>query len=638
MLQLLLLLLLLLSISLDVSHLIAEAAAAAKPPVSFSFNFSDPSTYSLDDLLFEGDAAKPKDGLVDLTSGRSCYPYCPAGRMSYAHPVQLYDDTTGGEKVVVASFSTRFTFTIRPIDDGIRGDGLAFFLASYPSKLPANSFGGNLGLINNGTTTAFGSDRFIAVEFDTYNNTFDPKSINHIGIDINSVVSSLNTTLLPNFSLNGTMTAHIEFNGITQMLVASLWLAGRPWSAAPDYQVSLRLPDPITSLLLPQVAVGFTGATADLKELNQIMLWSFNSTLTLVNQDRRNKALLFGGPIIGGAVALALVLWFLISCLMQKRVRNTFGKGTGGARRFEYDDLAIATGNFSDDRKLGEGAFGVVYSGFLKRLEREVAVKKIVRESSQEHKDFFAEVSTISEAKHKNLVKFFGWCCRGHSWNILRFMYKIAKDIGSGLLYLHHECYPYIIHRDIKPGNVLLDDDFNAKLADFGLSRVANPNNATLKTTAIGSQGYIDPQCMKDGEVSFNRNSDVYSFGIALLEIVCARKHREQIWGLYKSGGDVVEAADSRLAIGVDGAERREMERAIILGLWCSVFETKHRPTMLQAMDVLERDAQLPDLNLIVNSNLSSTDASSSSPVEKRYDSEEAPLVAGSSSSQLAGR
>nr|CAD37089.3 OSJNBa0042N22.13 [Oryza sativa Japonica Group] len=268
MLQLLLLLLLLLSISLDVSHLIAEAAAAAKPPVSFSFNFSDPSTYSLDDLLFEGDAAKPKDGLVDLTSGRSCYPYCPAGRMSYAHPVQLYDDTTGGEKVVVASFSTRFTFTIRPIDDGIRGDGLAFFLASYPSKLPANSFGGNLGLINNGTTTAFGSDRFIAVEFDTYNNTFDPKSINHIGIDINSVVSSLNTTLLPNFSLNGTMTAHIEFNGITQMLVASLWLAGRPWSAAPDYQV----------------AVGFTGATADLKELNQIMLWSFNSTLTLVNQ------------------------------------------------------------------------------------------------------------------------------------------------------------------------------------------------------------------------------------------------------------------------------------------------------------------------------------------------------------------
>lgn len=183
-----------------------------------------------------------------------------------------------------------------------------------------------------------------------------------------------------------------------------------------------------------------------------------------------------------------------------------------------------------------------------------------------------------------------------------------------------------------------MDDDFNAKLADFGLSRVANPNNATLKTTAIGSQGYIDPQCMKDGEVSFNRSSDVYSFGIALLEIVCARKHREQIWGLYKSGGDVVEAADSRLAIGVDGAERREMERAIILGLWCYVFETKHRPTMLQAMDVLERDAQLPDLNLIVNSNLSSTDASSSSPVEKRYDSEEAPLVAGSSSSQLAGR
>uniref|UniRef100_A0A0E0P4X6 Legume lectin domain-containing protein n=1 Tax=Oryza rufipogon TaxID=4529 RepID=A0A0E0P4X6_ORYRU len=260
-----LLLLLSMPVELDASRLMAEEAAAT-PPVSFNFNFSDPSTYSLDDLMLEGDATKPKDGLVDLTASRS------SGRMSYAHPVQLYDNTTGSDEV--ASFSTRFTFAISPIENYTRADGLAFFLASYPSRLPANSFGGNLGLNNDGTTTAFGSDRFIAVEFDTYNNTFDPdpeRSIDHIGIDISSVVSSFNTTILPYFSLNGTMTAHIEFNGTTQTLVASLWLTGHPRSADHDYQVSARLPDPVKSLLPPQVAVGFSAAIARGTEQNQII-------------------------------------------------------------------------------------------------------------------------------------------------------------------------------------------------------------------------------------------------------------------------------------------------------------------------------------------------------------------------------
>uniref|UniRef100_A0A0E0P4X7 Protein kinase domain-containing protein n=1 Tax=Oryza rufipogon TaxID=4529 RepID=A0A0E0P4X7_ORYRU len=355
--------------------------------------------------------------------------------------------------------------------------------------------------------------------------------------------------------------------------------------------------------------------------------------------------------MVGGAFGLALVLWFLLSCLKQKRIRNTFEKGTGGARRFGYNDLATATDNFSENRKLGEGAFGVVYSGFLKRLDREVAVKKIFREPSGEnHKDFFAEVSTISEAKHKNLVKFFGWCCRGHSRNILCFMcscwwkkrnmelflvyelvnngnlnnhlhnsdavavlpwptrYKIVKDIGSALLYLHHDCKPYILHRDIKPGNILLDKSFNAKLADFGLSRIANMDSATLLTTAVGTVGYIDPQCIKDGKVRFNRSSDVYSFGILLLEIVCTGNSREHIWDLYEGGGNfVVESADKRLLATEGGFDNIEMERVIVLGLWCSSSEKDRRPTMWDVMDILNHGAPLPDRDSIVNSTLAST-------------------------------
>nr|CAE05322.2 OSJNBa0056L23.20 [Oryza sativa Japonica Group] len=209
--------------------------------------------------------------------------------------------------------------------------------------------------------------------------------------------------------------------------------------------------------------------------------------------------------------------------------------------------------------------------------------------------------------------------------------YKIAKDIRSGLLYLHHECDPHILHRDIKPGNVLLDENFNAKLAEFGLSRMANQDNATLLTTAIGSEGYLDPQCLKHGKVPFKRSSDVYSFGIALLEIACARRHREQIWDLYRRGGNVVEAADTRLTIG-GGLDMREIERVIVLGLWCSALETQHRPSMRQAMDVLERDGPLPALNslIVVNTTLASTteeDASSAPAAGNRYDCDEAPLL-----------
>jgi len=190
--------------------------------------------------------------------------------------------------------------------------------------------------------------------------------------------------------------------------------------------------------------------------------------------------------------------------------------------------------------------------------------------------------------------------------------YNIVKDIGSALRYLHHECSRCILHRDIKPGNILLDDQFNAKLADFGLSRIAHDKNeeviktayemlgrdlngeAEVLTKAIGTAKYMDPNCMKDGLVRVSRRSDVYSFGIVLLEIACTGKSRAQVWDLYKLNPEnMAAAADASLNGDFDMAQ---MQHVVVLGLWCSLLDIARRPSLQQAMEVLEHDATLPNL------------------------------------------
>jgi hypothetical protein len=247
---------------------VLEGAAAS--PFSFSFDFSDRSKYLLEDLRFEGDAAQ-HDGAVDLTCNSMSKPrFNCKGRMSYNHPVPFYQTTTDE----VASFSTRFNFAIG-FPGQVAGDGMAFFLSSYPSMLPLNSGGGNLGLHNGDGITAKTTDRIVAVEFDTFKNDFD-NSFDHIGIDINTARASVNTTSV-NGSINGSMTAIITFNSSTLMLVATLHFDNEP--SRPSYQVSTQLSNPVTDLLPSEVAVGFSAATGANIELHQIMSWSFSSTL-----------------------------------------------------------------------------------------------------------------------------------------------------------------------------------------------------------------------------------------------------------------------------------------------------------------------------------------------------------------------
>jgi serine/threonine protein kinase len=229
----------------------------------------------------------------------------------------------------------------------------------------------------------------------------------------------------------------------------------------------------------------------------------------------------------------------------QPELEDEFERGTG-PKRFRYGELAVATGNFSDTQKLGEGGFGSVYRGFLEDMDLHVAIKRVSKGSKQGRKEYASEVRIISRLRHRNLVQLIGWC---HGGGELLLVYELMPNgsldhhlyssshggllpwpvrheivlgLGSALLYLHEEWEQCVVHRDIKPSNVMLDASFHAKLGDFGLARLVDHGRGSHTTVLAGTMGYMDPECMVTGRA--NAESDVYSFGVVLLEIACGRR------------------------------------------------------------------------------------------------------------------
>ncbi|KAG5578900.1 hypothetical protein H5410_049527 [Solanum commersonii] len=224
------------------------------------------------------------------------------------------------------------------------------------------------------------------------------------------------------------------------------------------------------------------------------------------------------------------------------------GKGNISAEIFSYLELKIATQNFNNDRLLGEGGFGRVYKGHIESKNLDVAVKQLDRNGFQGTREFLVEVLILSLLHHPNLVNLVGYCSDGDQ-RILVYEYmpngsledhlletspdrkpldwerrmKIAEGAAKGLEYLHEKANPPVIYRDFKASNILLDENFNPKLSDFGLAKLGPTGDKShVSTRVMGTYGYCAPEYASTGQLT--AKSDVYSFGVVFLEMITGRR------------------------------------------------------------------------------------------------------------------
>ncbi|ESR65346.1 hypothetical protein CICLE_v10007528mg [Citrus x clementina] len=293
---------------------------------------------------------------------------------------------------------------------------------------------------------------------------------------------------------------------------------------------------------------------------------------------------------------------------------------------FELATIANATDNFSINNKLGEGGFGPVYKGTLVDGQ-EIAVKRLSKISEQGLKELKNEVILFSKLQHRNLVKLLGCCIQGEE-KLLIYEFMPNKSLNSfifgldqerckildwskrfhiicgtarGLLYLHQDSRLRIIHRDLKASNVLLDQDMNPKISDFGLARAFGGDETEGNTNrVIGTYGYMAPEYASDGQ--FSVKSDVFSFGILLLEIISGKKNR----GFYHSNNKLNlighawklwnEGMPSQLIDPCiqDSFNLAEVIRCFHIGLLCVQQHPKDRPSMPSVILMLGSETVLP--------------------------------------------
>ncbi|KAK6118990.1 hypothetical protein DH2020_047276 [Rehmannia glutinosa] len=331
-------------------------------------------------------------------------------------------------------------------------------------------------------------------------------------------------------------------------------------------------------------------------------------------------------------IGMPCMLWLLIYKLRRRHL-STFDIIEGFLRsnnnlmpiRYSYSDIKKMTKGFRE--KLGEGGYGSVYKGKL-RSGHDVAVK-VLSKPRANGQDFINEVATIGRIHHVNVVKLVGYCAeRSKRALVYDFMpngslekyiftqqrpnyslswqrkYEIAVGVARGIEYLHRGCDIQILHFDIKPHNILLDDNFTPKISDFGLAKFFSTDDTTITLTAArGTIGYVAPELINRSIGGISYKADVYSFGMLLMEMVGLKRdimvnepESSQyfpywIYDRFNKGKDIeIGNADDEDDDGNDENARKITRKMTIVGLWCIQISPVDRPSMSEVVKMLENE------------------------------------------------
>ncbi|XP_056160239.1 rust resistance kinase Lr10-like isoform X1 [Syzygium oleosum] len=327
--------------------------------------------------------------------------------------------------------------------------------------------------------------------------------------------------------------------------------------------------------------------------------------------------------------------------------------------RYSYSNIKKITRNFK--HKLGEGGYGSVYKGML-RSGNEVAIK--ILKSKAHGQDFISEVATIGRIHHVNVVQLIGFCFEGSKQALVydlmsngsldkhifaeegdkfldyKKIYEIALGVARGIEYLHRGCDMQILHFDIKPHNILLDNNFTPKVSDFGLAKLYPTDHSIVSLTAArGTLGYMAPELFYKNIGGISYKADVYSFGMLLMEMAGRRKnvnadaeHSSQIYFPLWIYDQVSEGASVETEEAVE-EEREVIKKMIVVALWCIQLIPDHRPPMNKVLEMLEGDIgniQMPPKPLIYPPDEPVEDDKVSTELETFSTSSSAPIISAS--------
>ncbi|CAL4892194.1 unnamed protein product [Urochloa decumbens] len=579
---------------------------------------------------------------IRLTQGVSS-----EGGAFYSKPLNFRSEngsTDGGG----ASFSTTFVFAISADNtmDFLKAYDMTFVLSSTTELHHLyNSSGWYTGPPTKGGNNSKSDNQFFfAIEISGIDD-------NHINIDVKSIVSidsliknfyrSNSKFESSGLSSGKPMQVWVDYDSRVQKLSITLEAfdesqLSRPQSL-PQFSSSVNL-----SSLMSESDVVYAGflAFGQINCRHYVIGWSFmvNGEAPLLNKFSLNQVLAslpvgnkqkqkdqtsnnnqMGIPLsvilpTTMSVAIVLVIFVvLVSYNVKSWMKENFGhekyEVECGLPCFTYKELFSATIGFNKKMILGEGGFGTVYKGVLAVSKQSIAIKRVSPESKQGMKEFMAEIAILGHLRHRNLVQLIGYC-RHKVELLLVYDYMpngsldshlhnrdkptlvwaqrlcIIKGVASGLLYLHEDWEQVVIHRDVKTSNILLDDEMNGRLGDFGLARLHNHESDAHTTRVAGTWGYIAPELARHGKAT--KATDVYAFGIFLLEVVSGKRpivvradgetSLLADWVINASqSGTIINAVDRRLE---EEYELEEVELVLKLGLICAQSLPKKRPSM----------------------------------------------------------